>query len=149
MKQNYFKIIPAILTIAFLASSCTSINKSMKEPANHIEFTKADFTLSEQLSAEASATRILGIDLARLFKMETGTVEGTLSPATVIYMVPVVGTMAKGSTANYALYTLMTQNAGYDMVLYPQFESKKVCPLGIPIISKETVKVTARLAKFK
>lgn len=151
MKQ-FFKTISAFAILSVFVTSCTTIGHSMKEPNNHIEFVKGDFTLSEQVSAEASSTKILGIDFTRLFKMETGTIEGGSAipnPATVIYMVPVVGTIAKGATANIALYTLMTNNAGYDVVLYPQYETKKVCPLGIPIISKETVKVTARLAKLK
>jgi hypothetical protein len=54
-------------------------------------------------------------------------------------------------TANYALYELMQKNPGWDVVFYPQFETKIEKPvLGIGFIYKtSTVTTTARLAKIK
>ena len=150
MKQTFLKTITALSILAFFTSSCTMTNHAMKEPNNHVEFVKADFTLSEQLSAEASSTRILGIDFARLFKASTGTVvkEGG-SPIPSISSIPVIGSKLSDPTSSYALYELMSKNVGYDLVFYPQFEKVTTYPICIPIIAKSTVKVTARLAKLK
>jgi hypothetical protein len=54
-------------------------------------------------------------------------------------------------TANYSLYELMTNNPGYDVVFYPQYETKVLKPiLGIGFLTKiTTVKTTARLGKLK
>ncbi|MCS6832046.1 MAG: hypothetical protein NZ521_00590 [Flammeovirgaceae bacterium] len=44
----------------------------------------------------------------------------------------------------------MKNNPGYDAVFYPQYEVKVVRPVGIGGLLKiTTVKVTARLGKFK
>ena len=59
-----------------LCSGCTGINHSMREPNAHMQWHKADFTYSGQVSAEASTTKILMIDWKRLFKKTSGTVEG-------------------------------------------------------------------------
>ncbi len=60
---------------------------------------------------------------------------------------PVIGDYGKGKVNSYALYNLMQQNPGYDVVIYPQYETKKfIVPL---IYSKRTVKVTARLGRIK
>jgi hypothetical protein len=150
MKHTFIKSIASAFVIAFFVSSCSMTNHSMKEPNNHVEFVKADFTLSEQVSAEASSTRICGIDLARLFSKTTGTVvKESLSPIPSVASIPVIGTVLTDPTSSYALYELMSKNTGYDVVFYPQFAKVTKCPLGIPIITKSTVKVTARLGKLK
>jgi len=120
----------------------------MREPNVRVQLKKSDFTLSEQLSAEASSTKIFTIDFKRLFNNKTGTVEGsqTISLASI----PVVGTVLGDKTANYALYELMNSNSGYDVIFYPQYETKISRPfLGIGFIYKKTtVKTTARLGKL-
>jgi hypothetical protein len=130
-------------------TSCSTYNKSMREPNTRVELTKSDFTLSEQVSAEASSTKIFGIDWARLFKKDMGTVEGgagVLSLASI----PVIGNYLNDKTANYALHELMQKNTGYDVIFYPQYETKVNKPIGIGfIVKKTTVKVTARLATLK
>jgi hypothetical protein len=109
----------------------------MREPVSAVKFTKDDFSLSKQLSAEATTVRVLGIDWARLFSKKTATV-------------PVVGGIA-GTTKNYALYNLMNNYTGYDVVFYPQYEKIVRKPvLGLGFITKiTTVKVTARLGTIK
>ncbi|MFW5758348.1 MAG: hypothetical protein ACOCYO_06675 [Bacteroidota bacterium] len=143
------KIIGAMFIAVILFSSCTSTNKTMKEPNVRVDLTKSDFTLSEQVTAEASSTQILTIDWARLFKKETGTIKKD-SELIDMANLPVVGNIIHDKTANYALYELMTTNTGYDVIFYPQYETTVKKPvLGIGFIMKETtVKTTARLGKL-
>jgi len=132
-----------------LASSCTTINKSMREPNTRVNFNKTDFSLSDQVTAEATSTKILGIDFKRFFSKTTGTIEGG-AVGISLALIPVVGNILVDKTANYALYNLMSSNPGYDVVFYPQYESKVSKPiLGLGFLTKTTtVKTTARLGKL-
>ena len=137
----------------------------MKQPNNHIEFYKDDFEYSAQVSGEATSVKILMIDWNRLFNWKTAEVSGgndqPLPATTNITLpidlgtsvgllsasIPVLGESAKGAVSNYALYDMMQKNPGYDVVLYPQYETKKFV---IPFFySKTTVKATARLGRIK
>jgi hypothetical protein len=148
MKNTSTKLI-LLISITSVLSSCSSVNKSMKEPNTLLNLTKSDFTLSEQVSAEATSVKIFGIDFARLFSQKTGS---TASGAASINLasIPVLGNYISDQTANYALYELMNTNPGYDVVMYPQYETKIMKPIfGIGIITKKTtVKATARLGKL-
>ncbi len=130
-------------------SSCTTLNHSMREPNTRVNLNKSDFTLSDQVSANATSTKILGIDFERLFTKKTGVVEGGVE-AISLASIPVVGNLVSDKTSNYALYELMTSNPGYDVVFYPQYETKVIKPfLGIGFITKiTTVKTKARLGKL-
>lgn len=131
-------------------ASCTTLNHSMREPNTRVNFTKSDFTLSEQVSAEDKTVKILGIDFERLFKKETGVVDNGASSISLANM-PVIGNVLYDKTSNYALYNLMFTNPGYDVIFYPQYETKISKPvLGLGFIVKITkVKTTARLGKLK
>ena len=145
-------MIKMAMLIAVIATfaSCTTLNHSMREPNTRVNFTKSDFTLSEQVSAEDKTVKILGIDFERLFKKETGVVDNGASSISLANM-PVVGTVLYDKTSNYALYNLMFTNPGYDVIFYPQYETKISKPvLGLGFIVKITkVKTTARLGKLK
>jgi len=132
-----------------LLSSCSTMNHSMREPNTRVDLNKSDFSLSDQLSAEATSTKILGIDFSRLFTKKTGSIEGG-AIAISLAMIPVIGNIVMYKTVNYALYNLMNENPGYDVVFYPQYETKVVKPiLGIGFLTKITkVKATARLGKL-
>ncbi len=148
-----FKSLAFVALLAAGISSCTTINKSMREPNNRVQFSKSDFTLSDQLSAEANTTKIFGIDFARLFTKKTGTIEagGSVSSLINLASLPVVGGFVSGDkTVNYSLYEMMNANPGYDVVFYPTYEIKVVKPIiGIGFILKTThVKSTARLGKL-
>lgn len=148
----------------------------MREPNVKVELYSDDFELSEQFSAEATTTRVLGIDWKRLFgTYEAGVVgknatniggaidgitlyEGAFSAITAVaddvpealVSIPVIGSIVPDVTSSYALYKLMAEHPGYDVVFYPQFEKRRYAPiLGTSLYSKTTVKVTARLAKMK
>ena len=125
-------------------SSCHTYRHSMREPNAYIQYHAEDFTLSEQVTGEATVVRVLGIDWQHLFgKKEIG---DTPDFGTVI---PVIGVNVDNG-ANYALFRLMQKNPGYDVVIYPQVETYRHAPvLGTNIYSRTTYKVTARLGKLK
>lgn len=137
------------LSIIFFAS-CTSMNKTMKEPNSRVEFTKNDFTLSDQVKAEAKCVKVFGIDFKRLFTNKTGALSSG-SQQINSASIPVVGNFITDKTAGYSLYELMNTNPGYDVVFYPQYDTKRIKPvLGIGFLLKiTTVKTTARLGKLK
>ena len=148
MKSLNFMLV-ALFAVVVGFSSCSGTMRTMREPNTRVNFTKSDFSLSDQVSAEASSTKILGIDWKRLFKKEEGSVEGgavSLSLASI----PVIGGFITDRTSGYALYEMMSKNAGYDVVFYPQYETKYKKPfLGLGFIyTKTTVKATARLGKL-
>lgn len=164
MKRTKNLLLLFFVSSLFLAG-CSISNRTMKTPNYHIEFYKSDFEYSNQVEAEATSVRILGVDWKRLFKWESGEIESDRfksEPAqseittnivtdnivgTLTAVVPVIGDFGKGKVSSYALYNLMQQNPGYDVVIYPQYETKKfIVPL---FYSKRTVKVTARLGRIK
>lgn len=120
----------------FLAS-CNSYRHAMREPNVLLKLTANDIELSEQVTGEYTATRILFVNWTKLFnnsKLGSTSVIGDLVP----------------TGANDALYDLMQKNKGYDVVVYPQVEVYRHAPiLGTDIYSKTTYKVTARLGKLK
>ena len=148
MKKVIIKMVMFVAVIVAF-SSCTTLNHSMREPNTRVNLNKSDFSLSEQVSAEATCTKIIGIDFKRLFTKETGTVEGGALSVSLA-SIPVIGTIVADKTANYALYNLMDANPGYDVVFYPQYETKVIKPiLGIGFLTTITkVKATARLGKL-
>ena len=136
--------------VALILTSCSTLNHSMKEPNINLTLTKSDFTLSEQVSAEATTVKVLGIDWSRLFSNKTGTLEGG-SNTSITASIPVIGNLMTDKTSNYSLYELMMKNPNYDVVIYPQYETTTLKPvLGLGFITKITkVKATARLGKLK
>ena len=87
-----------------------------------------------------------------MFNKEEGNIEKSILASSIVDLVkiPVIGDVLYDKTSNYALYELMQNNPGYDVVFYPQYEKKIEKPiLGIGFILKKiTVKVTGRLAKL-
>jgi hypothetical protein len=149
MSIKLLKSLAVVIIAMFTLASCTSMHKSMKEANVRVELQKEDFNLSDQVSASASSTRILGIDFDRLFLKKTGTAESASQMINIAY-IPVVGSFVVDPTANYALYELMVNNPGYDVVFYPQFETKVERPIGFGFLYKKThVTATARLGKLK
>jgi len=148
MTKQIFKM---VLFVAFIATltSCTTLNKTMREPNTLLELSKSDFTLSDQVTAEAQTVKIIGIDFARLFMKKTGVVQGG-AVSVSLASIPVIGNFVADKTANYSLYELMNENPGYDVVFYPQYETKILKPIiGIGFLTKiTTVKTTARLGKL-
>ena len=137
------------LIVLSMTTSCSSISTVMKEPTAAVKFTKSDFTLSDQVTAEATTVKVLGIDWARLFSKKEGNINDG-SASINVANIPVIGNFVADKTKNYALYNLMNQNAGYDVVFYPSYETKNNKPfLGLGFIVKITkVKATARLGKL-
>jgi hypothetical protein len=141
------KILFVSMISGFALASCTTVNKSMREQDTRLNLTSSDFKLSDQVSAEAKTTTIFMIDFERLFTKKMGSSGGTLSAASI----PVIGNFIGDRTQSYAVYNLMEANPGYDVVMYPQYETKVLKPiLGLGFLTKiTTVKTTARLGKLK
>ena len=138
------------IVVLSITTCCSSINQTMREPQSAVKFTKDDFWLSEQVSAEARTVRVLRVDWVRLFSKKTGIVEDKSSSIDVAD-IPVIGSFTTDRTKSYALYNLMYQNGGYDVVFYPQYKTIVRKPvLGIGWILKiTTVQATARLGRMK
>ncbi len=148
MTKQIFKMLMVVAVIAVF-SSCSTLNHSMRGAKYAVELNKSDFSLSDQVSAEAKSVKIIGIDFQRLFTKKTGTVEGGAASISLA-SIPVVGNFVSDKTANYSLYELMVNNPGYDVITHPQYETKVVKPiLGIGFLTKiTTVKTTARLGNL-
>lgn len=135
-------ILSILVVSALILSSCSITNKNMKSPNNLVKFEKSDFEFSGQVIGEGTQTRIFGVDWANLFSSKSGNI---VEPS--VFNIPVVGNLPIKSSASYALYDIMEKNPGYDVVFYPQYETKVT---GLPIIfQKSHTKVTARLGKIK
>ncbi len=155
MKKTTLKSMALLAFFALAISSCTTIDKSMREPNNRVQFTKSDFTFSDQVKGEASTTTILSIDWARLFMKKAGNITSPVPAGGFLPIsfasLPIIGGFVSGDrTVNYALYNMMQDNPGYDVILYPTYEVKVVKPiLGLGFLIKITdVKATARLGKL-
>ena len=150
MRKINFNALLILVAATLLFTSCTTTNKMMREPNMRVNLVMDDFILSDQVVAEASSTKIVGIDWARLFNIKTGNIEKGSSFMIDFAMIPVVGVVMAGQTANFALYELMEANPGYDVVYYPQYETVTSKPLGVGVIyNKQTVTVKDRLGKLK
>lgn len=148
--KNTAKVLLIVAIVLIFTSRCTSVQRTMREPSVRVELERDDFELSDQVSAEARSVRILGIDWTRLINKNLGTIEGG-SIAVVLANLPVIGNAIGDPTANYALYQLMVNNPGYDVIFYPQYVTTVERPiLGVGFFKKiTTVKTTARLGKLK
>ena len=146
------QILNVFMFVAIMAafSGCTTLNHSMREPNTRVNLNKSDFSLSDQVSAKAKSVTVLGIDWQRFFTKKTGEVDAGGSFSISLTSIPVIGNVVGDKTANYSLYELMNGNPGYDVVFYPQYETKVFRPvLGIGFLTKiTTVKTTARLGKL-
>ena len=137
------RLFAVIAVCSAIMMSCSTSTRSMKEARDIIEFKADDFEFSDQVTGEATQVKIVGIDFARLFSKKYGEIT---APSGVISL-PIVGNYLNGMVNLYALYNIYQDNPGYDIILYPTYESKKT---GIPVIFVTTkVKVTARLGKLK
>lgn len=149
MKKNSLKFLMLAGVSMATISSCTTYTKTMREPNSRVEFEKDDFTLSGQVSGSAKTVTVLCIDWERFFTKREGQVKGN-SGSISFASIPVIGSVISDRTANYALYEMMQHNPRYDVVFYPQYETKVLRPiLGLGFLSKiTTVKATARLGRL-
>lgn len=146
------QIINIIMFVAVIAafSNCTTYTHGMREPNTRLNLNKSDFSLSDQVSAKAKSVTVLGIDWRRFFTKKTGSIDADGSSSISWASIPVIGNIVGDRTANYSLYEMMNANPGYDVVFYPQYETKVLKPaLGIGFLVRITnVKTTARLGKL-
>ncbi|PCJ86731.1 MAG: hypothetical protein COA57_05845 [Flavobacteriales bacterium] len=147
--MNFFKTLLLSIGAMVFLSGCTLNSRSYKTPNHHVEFKKADFEFSSPQSAEAKSVTIVGLDFSRLFKKEVGMIDTEVPTSGFsLSSIPIIGSLSKPNRVHsYALYQIMLENPGYDVIFYPRYEVKKT---GIPYIFETTiVKATARLGKLK
>lgn len=60
----------AIIALGVSCASCRSVNKTMRKPYTRVDFVKNDFELSSQVSASATTTKVMGINLLLVSKWE-------------------------------------------------------------------------------
>lgn len=151
MKKTLLKFLAAVLVTASI-TSCNSTFRNLREPNTTVKLTKSDFTLSDQVVGEAKTVKVLGIDWKRIFKQQTGSVNGNnLTGFMSLAYIPVLGPVTLlDKTVSYSLYNLMEANPGYDVIFYPQITKQVKKPiLGLGFLLKVTkVKTTARLGKL-
>ena len=131
------KKIILLFTIALFFSSCSTLTSSIKNPTNYIEFNKNDFDYTKQVSSTSKVDFLFGFSLANTRK------KGKFSKGSSALIGFGIGKLSKAE--NLAIYNLLKDNPGYDVVLYPKFDTKSS---GF-IFTTSEVKVTARLAKLK
>lgn len=131
------RLLPILILVVLLASSCSTTFRTMREPNVRFELTGNDYVLSDEAVGEASVLYVLGVDWKRLF----GHTDRAEFDAPVMGLTNIV----KGAET-YAIYDLMQKNPGYDFVMYPQFtKTYKSFPL---LYSRVNVKVKARMGKL-
>lgn len=137
-----------IVAIAAAFTGCRTAGKAAASQNILYEFGRNDMEVSDQKSAEASSSKILGIDFARLFNKESGNFNSEGYVGVVKGQIPVVGIIINPTKVqNYALFNLLKSEPTYDFVLYPRFEQETK---GIPFIFTTTkAKVTSKLGKIK
>ena len=144
LKKKLMKKLLFIIGLVVTFSSCTTINKSIKQPFSSVDIRMDDFNLSEQKTAKATSVTVMGIDFERLFLKKMG-------PGSTVSSIPVLGQYLSDATTSYAMYNLLEENDGADFIFYPQIEKKITCPiLGICLINRvSTVEVKSKLGTFK
>lgn len=151
-----------------LLSSCNVSRNSMREANYQLWLHHEDLEYSQQLTGKAEQTRIAFLDFERLFgkkRWEFGNfgdlpqdpfnpnvnvnANGTVvnSQAVVNAVINgVIGVSSVSRVEQMAMYDLMRQNPGYDMVMFPQFTSRRKW---FVVGSKTEVTCKAKLAKLK
>ena len=133
-------IILSVLAMTLLMGSCMSTQMTLSGSVPEIQLKPEHLEVTQPMDATAVTVRVFGIDWERLFTSRSAAIR-----ASVYTPMPLID-----KTDMYAIYSLLKQNEGYDMVLYPQFTTVVRKPfLGLGAIYKVTeVKVTARMAKL-
>ena len=132
-----------IIGIALAIQSCTTTQKSIKNPASYVELERSDFTLSEQKSATAKSASILIFQITGSDKTATDNLDRVT--------MPIVGQYLTDKTTANAMYKLLEENSDADFIFYPQVEKRNTCPiLGICLLYRHTeVEVKSKLGTFK
>lgn len=139
LNKVFFAVAVAVAAIS--VTSCTYNSRGIADSNARIEFEKKDVTISEQASASAKQTIILGVDWKRLFKKEVGEVRGR----GFALALPIIGSSPSSVVEGYATYNLLKANPDYDAILYPQYEgtSKGLFPFFV----KSDVTVKAKMVR--
>jgi len=145
------KIVSKFVFLAFLAisvsfTSCKSSQVGMYNSDSQLQLRTFDLDITDNRTASATVTRIIGIDFERLLSVNSGNF--SKNGIASAFAVPVLGAEIVSSDQAYALRALIDENNGteYDMVLYPRF---KRTTTSFIVFTKTETTVTAKLAKIK
>lgn len=125
------KVMPIYGVVLFAAvffSSLTTLGETMREPDVVVKSTKDDFSISDQVSAEARSTKIIrnnyeSLVIRRMGYMDDGAALLSLAGLSV------TDEVVYDKTSNAAHFELMRANAGYDVIFYPQYEKRVIRPI--------------------
>lgn len=131
--------IASLVAVTLSFSACSTYVKTVSQTTPDLRVTLDEFEISDQLTAEGTVVTIFGIDWEHLFTIESG----SYGWAPMVF-----GGQVNSPAKGLAIYNLIKENPGYDVVIYPQFDIVKKSPIGI-VYHEETVRVTARLGKLK
>lgn len=142
------KTVTLLLMLAVLLTfvGCSTFTASIQETRSSVQFVKADYEFSEQLTGEAEAFLLFGlIDLERIFERSYGEISVIGSPSLQEFNLTL--TSFFGATVkDYALYAIIKENPEYDIIFYPKFEVEKT---NLIIGIRTRVRATARMARLK
>jgi predicted DNA-binding ArsR family transcriptional regulator len=156
-----------VIILVHSLSSCTVSRRSMRESNFQLWLNRSDIEYTEQISAEATQTKVLYVDWKRLFsrKWDYGGVgdlpadpfhvpiSGVSNVATnfedasiIAAASAIIGINNISRTEQFAIANLIKANPGYDVIMFPQFELHRQW---FVVGSKTKVVVRARLGKIK
>lgn len=160
-----------LVVLSILFTSCKISRNSMREANYQLWLHHEDLDLSERITGSANQSKLLGIDFQRAFgkkKFEYGgfgnlpsdptgsNVNGSVGAGSIlngdnalpinIFLNGVIGISSVSRVEQMAMYDLIRKNPGYDIVMFPVFQThKKWYVFG----SKTEVVCTAKLGKLK
>lgn len=149
MKNLAQKITLGLLVLVFTVTlvSCKSTQIGMANADTQLQLRKFDLDITDQKTATAMVTKIIGIDFQRLFNVDGANYSRNGYAAGLA--IPVIGAEIVTSDQAYALRNLINDHMGteYDMIMYPKFQRKMVTYFGFYTVTETTV--TARFARLK
>lgn len=147
MKKTLTKIsLFLFIAVSVIFTSCKSSQIGMQNADTQLQLRTFDLEITENRTASATVTRIIGIDFERLLNIESGNF--SRNGYASIFSLPVMGAEIVTPDQAYALRALIDENNGmeYDMILYPRFKRSTTSFIFFTVT--ETT-VTAKLAKLK
>lgn len=161
-----------------LLGSCRVSDYAMRSPHYRIDFDGQDFDFSEQVTAEASSTRVLLIDWNRLFKWDGGSArsdrfgdnfdnkqhyggvgltsaidlgsEATANPVLGLFSIPNIPVIGNNQKGRMSAYALYNLMRENPGYDFVIYPQFETERFYVPLFySKRKVKVTARLGKIK
>ena len=125
---KHFKTLITSIALLMLAAGCSTTTKIISKPANsRVVFKGHNFDFTGLVSAEAKQTKFLMLDWSRLTGKSNGAISGSKGKVKLI-SVPIIGESPSKQIESLALYNLLQENPGYDVILNPLTLFKRETP---------------------